>query len=207
MKKKCVIYGAGTYGQVYAAYLKESYAIVGYIDDDKSIVGKIIDNIPVLGDKEYLFSKLDKEIAVFVPIGNNNIRVQLLEDLKRHGFNTPSFIHKDTQIHHTVSLGIGVYILPSTSIMPFTTIDDFTMISMGVNIAHHVTIEKGCFFSQGCNIGASIHIEEQAYCGIASTVMTGVEKIGSKSLIGAGAVIIRNVPAGAKVVGNPGRII
>ena len=76
-----------------------------------------------------------------------------------------------------------------------------------VNIAHHTVIEEGCFFSQGSNIGANIHFEKNVFCGIASTVMTGVKKVGTDSFIGAGAVIIKDVPDGATVVGNPGRII
>src|SRR5690606_29954181 len=149
--------------------------IVGYIDDNQNLIGKLVDNIPVLGNSKYLFSELDKKIAVFVPIGDNKVRVEFLEKLKKNKFLIPYFIHKSSNIHQSVILGEGVYILPTTSIMPFTTIGDYTMISMGVNIAHHITIERGCFFSQGCNIGASVYLKEQAYCGIASTIMTGVE--------------------------------
>jgi sugar O-acyltransferase (sialic acid O-acetyltransferase NeuD family) len=203
--KKCVIIGAGTYGEVYVMYLSESYEVIGFIDDDKSKIGSRVGNLPVLGDLTYLLNKMDASTFVFVPIGDNSVRVSILETLNQNGFNTPSFIHPDTQIHPSVIIGNGVYILPSTSIMPFTTIADYTMISMGVNIAHHVNIEKGCFFSQGSNIGASIEIKEQAYMGIASTVMTGVNIIGKSSLIGAGAVIIKDVPDGVTVVGNPGR--
>lgn len=37
--------------------------------------------------------------------------------------------------------------------------------------------------------------------------MTGVKVVGEDALIGAGAVIIKDIPDGATVVGNPGRII
>ncbi len=205
--EKCVIYGAGTYGEVYASYLKDQYNVLGFIDDNPLLIGKKVSKYPILGNSEFLFSKLDRTISVFVPIGNNQIRVSLLEKINQEGFSTPSFIHSETLIHHSVSIGNGVYILPSTNIMPFTSISDYSMISMGVNIAHHVIIEKGCFFSQGVNIGASINIKEQAYFGIGSILMTGVSNVGKKTMIGAGAVIIKDVPDGAVVVGNPGRII
>ena len=204
---KCVIYGAGTYGVVYAAYLKDTYEILGFIDDNPKLMGSKFNDYSVLGNSEFLFSQLDKEISVFVPIGKNSVRVSLLEKLNYKGFLTPSFIHPHTFIDTSVSIGKAVYILASTNIMPFTTIGDFSMISMGVNIAHHVIIEKGCFFSQGTNVGASITIKEQAYCGIGSTIMTGVKELGIDSFIGAGSVIIKDVPSGAVVVGNPGRII
>lgn len=207
MKENCVIVGAGTYGQVYAAYLKEVYEIIGFIDDNEMLHNTEINNIKVLGDFTFLLTKVDKSTNVIIPVGNNKIRVRLLEKVIEAGFKTPNFIHKDTQIHHSVMLGRCIYILPGTHIMPFTEIKDFVLISMGVNIAHHTVVERGCFFSQGVNIGASIHLKENAYCGIASTVMTGVKEVGENSLIGAGAVIIRDVPDGVTVVGNPGRVI
>ncbi|MGV0936472.1 acetyltransferase [Empedobacter falsenii] len=207
MREKAIIVGAGTYGQVYAAYLKDEYQIIGFIDDDLSLRDTEINNIKVLGDFEYLINNIDKSTNIFIPIGNNKVRSNLLKKVIQLGFKTPNFIHENTIIDSSVKIGKCVYILPGTQIMPLTVIKDFVLISMGVNIAHHTIIEKGCFFSQGSNIGASIHFKKNVFCGIAATVMTGVKSIGEEALIGAGAVIIKDIPDGATVVGNPGRII
>ncbi|MDL2314900.1 acetyltransferase [Bacteroidales bacterium OttesenSCG-928-C19] len=204
--EKAIIVGAGTYGQVYSEYLKNEYEIVGFVDDNNELWGASINNIPVLGSFDFLASQ-KRDISVFVPIGNNTVRVLLLEKLIELGFNTPSFIHKQTIIHTSVKLGKAVYILPGTNIMPCTELNDFVMVSMGVNIAHHNIIGKGCFFSQGTNIGASITIEEKAYFGIGSTLMTGVKNVGKNSLIGAGAVIIKDIPKNAIVAGVPAKIL
>lgn len=207
MKKQCVIIGAGTYGQVYAEYLKDIYEIIGFIDDDSQLNGVIINGYSVLGNYPFLKQSISKDVSVFVPIGNNDIRVRLLKDLSNNGFATPGFIHEETNINSSVKIGKAVYILPGTYIMPYTLLGNYIMISMGVNIAHHNRINDGCFFSQGTNIGASIEMGNNAFCGIGSTIMTGVKKIGQNSLIGAGAVVIKDVPDNAVVVGNPGRII
>lgn len=207
MKTSCVIIGAGTYGQVYAEYLKEHYTIVGFIDDNIKLINTFVNQIKVIGDFEYLLNELDKDIVVFVPIGNNRIRINLINKLLKHDFQLPSFIHLDTNIHHSVKIGDVVYILGGTNIMPLTTIEDFVMISMGVNVAHHVNVGMGCFLSQGVNVGASISFKEAVFAGIGSTIMTGVKSIGKNTLIGAGAVIIKDIPDNAVVVGNPGKII
>ena len=102
------------------------------------------------------------------------------------GYATPCYIHQSANIHSTVKLGKAIYILPNSSIMPLTTLADYVMVSMGVNIAHHVNVEEGCFLSQGSNIGASIEIKNQSFIGIASTIMTGVKTIGKNTIIGAG---------------------
>ncbi|WP_027383231.1 NeuD/PglB/VioB family sugar acetyltransferase [Epilithonimonas caeni] len=207
MKENCIIVGAGTYGQVYAEYLKDEYSILGFIDDDQTLHNVEVNGIKVLGDFDFLLNNIDISTNVFIPIGNNKVRVQLLQKTIEKGFRIPNFIHKTAKIHPSVEIGKGVYILPGTQIMPLTQIKDFVLISMGVNIAHHNIIDQGCFFSQGSNIGANIYFKSEVFCGIASTIMTGVKEVGKNSLIGAGAVVIRDVPDFAVVVGNPGKII
>lgn len=206
-KEKCIIVGAGTYGQIYAEYLKNDYNIIGFVDDNKDIIGQEINGIKILGDFNFLLKNISKLISVFVPLGNNEIRVRFLKILKEAGFKTPTYIHPSSIIDSSVILGEAIYILPSSNVMPFTKIGNYVMISMGVNIAHHCDIKEGCFFSQGTNIGASITIDEQTFSGIACTIMTGVSSIGNSVVIGAGTVIIRDVPDGATVVGSPGKII
>lgn len=206
-KQECVIVGAGTYGQVYAEYLATDYEIIGFIDDNSDLKSTSINGYVVLGNLDYLLNNISKSVAVFVPIGNNVVRVKIISELIKNGFTTPNYIHPSVILAPSVKLGKAVYILAGSSIMPFTELTDFVMISMGVNIAHHSVIETGCFFSQGTNIGASILIKKNAFCGVGATIMTGVTRIGENSLIGAGAVIIRDVPDGATVVGNPGKII
>ena len=205
-----IIYGAGTYGQVYAEYLKDTqqYNVLGFLDDDESKHGQEFYGVSVLGNKEKLYS-LDKKnkISIFAPIGNNEIRNKILTFSRDLSYKTPCFIHPTTQIHSTVKIGQSVYVLPSTSIMPYAIIEDNVMISMGANVAHHTKLGEGCFISQGVNVGASIEIGEGAFLGIASTIMTGIKSVGRYAVVGAGAVVIRDVPAKAVIVGNPGKII
>jgi len=207
--KKCIVYGAGTYGQIYAKYLEDEYFIHGYIDDNPTLIGQTINGIKVLGNRIYSIEllKANPDLDIFVPIGDNNLRHKLMCIYNELGFNTPSFIHKNANIDNSVEIGNGVYVLPGTNIMPFTKILDYTMISMGVNIAHHTLIEEGCFFSLGTNIGASINIRHKAYIGIAATLMTGVKEIGANSLIGAGSTVIRDVPENAVMIGSPARVL
>lgn len=204
---KAVIIGAGTYGSVYSAYLKNTYNLLGFLDDNISLHGKSVNGFVVMGGVDQLASLKEKFglICVFVPIGKNQLREELLSKAVSLGYKIPSFVHPSCNIHESVEIGQGVYILPESNIMPFTIIEDFCMISMGVNIAHHVKLGRSVFLSQGVNVGASICIDNRVFCGIGSTLMTGVESIGEDSLIGAGAVVIQNVPKNVKMVGNPAK--
>lgn len=207
---KSIIIGAGKYGEVYLSYLKDSgINVVGFLDDDPSVADKKFGDLPVLGPVSALSEMKEKYgiTSVYCPLGNNKLRVKFLRQAVSLGYDTPSYIHPSVVISPNVKIGKGVYILLGTQIMPYTEIEDFVMISMNVSIAHHNTIKTGTFLSTGCNFGASIVAEENAYCGIGSTIMTGLHRLGKDCLVGAGAVVIKDVPDGAVMAGVPAKII
>ena len=207
---KNVIIGAGKYGELYLSYLQEAgVEVIGFLDDDSSMTGCKFGGLPVLGPTS-LLSELKERYevgGVYCPLGNNKIRVGFLRQAKELGFEVPSYIHPSVVISPNVKIGEGVYILLGSHIMPYTVIEDYVMISMNVSVAHHNILKSGTFLSTGCNFGASIIAEENTYCGIGSTIMTGLHRLGKDCLIGAGAVVIKDVPDGAVVAGVPAKII
>lgn len=210
MNSAAVIIGAGTQGQVYASYLKEAGVnIIGFMDDNINLIGKKVINIPVLGTYEDLFTTKFKSMVndVYCPIGVNSVRVNYLSSLKKEGYGIPSFIHHTVSIAPDVIIGEAVYMLAGNIVMPHTKIGNYIMINMDSTIAHHVVLEDGVFMSSGVNIGALINVREKAYIGMGVTIMTGISEVGKECLIGAGTVVIKNVPEYATVVGNPARVI
>lgn len=207
---KSVIIGAGTYGEVYLTYLQEAgVEIVGFLDDNPKFVGANVNGVPVLGGIDMMKTLRNKHgvEAVYCPLGNNKLRVKFLTMAKECGLQTPNFIHHSVNISPNVTIGEGVYILLGTSIMPHTVIKNYVMISMNVALAHHNILEEGVFLSTGCSFGAGIHAHKYAYCGIASTIMTGIHELGENCMIGAGTVVIRDVEPKAIMAGVPAKIL
>lgn len=208
--RKSVIIGAGTHGQVICSYLREAgIDVIGFIDDNLELIGKFVIGVPVIGCFEDLLKDefVNRVDDVYCPIGNNPIRVKYLSTLKDKGYGIPSFIHPSCTIGPDVTLGEAIYMFPGNIIMPHTKIGSYFMMNTCSTIAHHATVENGVFLSSGVNIGALIKVRENAYIGMGVTAMTGIKEIGKDTFIGAGAVVIRDVPNHAVVVGNPARII
>ncbi len=207
---RSLIIGAGTYSEVYLAYLLEAgINVIGFVDDDPKFHGQVVKGIPVLGtfsDLENLKEQYKIE-AVYCPIGANEVRVRMLKASQKMGLKTPSFIHHSAVLSPHVEIGDGVYILLGSHIMPYTKIGDFVMISMNVNVAHHNVLEEGVFLSTGVNFGASIIAHKKAYVGIGATIMTGISQLGENFLVGAGAVVIHDVEPNSIVAGVPAKLI
>lgn len=207
---RCIIIGAGTYGEVYLAYLKEvGVEIIGFLDDDIDLHGTVIKGIPILGGTDLLYSlKSTHQVkGVYCPIGNNITRAKFLFKAKQLGYEIPNYIHPTVTISPHVLIGEGVYILLNASIMPYVTIKDYVMISMNANIAHHSVLEEGTFISTGVNFGALITAHKYSYIGIGATIMTGLSHLGENCLVGAGSVVIKDVPEKAVVAGIPAKVL
>lgn len=75
-----------------------------------------------------------------------------------------------------------------------------------VHVAHNCVIGHRVWLTACCELSGSVRIGEDALLGPNVSIGNGVT-IGARASIGIGAVIIRDVPEDAVVVGNPGRII
>ncbi len=131
-------------------------------------------------------------------------------------------------IRNNVQIGknciLGNYVFIDSGV----TIGDETKIQNYVPVYHGVEMEEGVFLGpnalttndmiprsrteEGIVKGgtdwevSAIHIGKDASIGAGAVLRPGIN-IGEKALIGAGAVVTKDVPAGAVVVGNPGKII
>ena len=127
-----------------------------------------------------------------------------------------SHICSGAKIGKNCVIGEGVYIGPNVTIGDGCKIQNHSLVYEGVTLEDMVflgpnTVTTNDFipqvggdwknsdrfrttlFKKGCSVGANCTI----VCGIV---------IGENSLIGAGSVVTKDVPAGAKTYGNPSKI-
>ena len=85
-------------------------------------------------------------------------------------------------------------------------IGDGVMIAPGVCIScasHAIDPQQRV---EGVRVSAPINIEKMVWIGANATILGGVT-IGEGSVIGAGSVVTRDIPAGVVAIGNPCRVV
>ena len=205
-----VIVGAGGHGKVVLDILRRDpdVKVIGFVDDDKTSHGKIIDGIPVLGGLSSLpeLIPLYKMDGATIAIGDNIVRARLFDKMKELGLKPQRAIHPDALIARDVEIGEGVVIAAGVAISVGTRIGNNVIINTGVVIDHDNIIEDHTHISPGVNLAGRVTVGKYTQVGLGATVVEDLT-IGGNTTIGAGAVVLSDVPANATAVGVPARVI
>jgi acetyltransferase-like isoleucine patch superfamily enzyme len=105
-------------------------------------------------------------------------------------------------IDYGCRVGANVKVHSNCYVAQYSVLEDGVFLAPGVSFAND--LHPGCPKSHECLRGPTI--KRGARLGVNATVLPYVT-VGEGSLIGAGSVVVSDVPPGSVVVGNPGRVI
>ncbi|MDO5658045.1 MAG: sugar O-acetyltransferase [Paracoccus sp. (in: a-proteobacteria)] len=105
-----------------------------------------------------------------------------------------------------ISLGAGVFLNFNCVILDVgpVTIGDGTLIGPGVQILTADHPRDPALRASGVESGHAVSIGRNVWIGGGALILPGVT-VGDDAIIGAGAVVTRDVAPGARVAGNPAR--
>ncbi len=112
-----------------------------------------------------------------------------------------TLVHPGSYVSPSASLGDGCLIHRDALVWTRAQLSNHVILSPGARVAHHTTLGEYSMISMGAEVGSAIEIGHGAFVGMGATVMTGVKRLGNRSVVGAGSVVIHDVPDGVTVVG------
>lgn len=190
------LYGASGHAKVIIDILKARDVKVDALIDDDETISELM-SIPVL-------HQWSGQSPLVVSVGNNISRQQIVERL---GANCEyaTVTHPSANISPNAKIDIGTVVMQGCTIQSEAQIGRHCIINTNSSIDHECVIEDFVHISPQATLCGNVHVGMGAWIGAATVVIPGV-KIGRWSVIGAGSVVVSDIPDGAVAYGNPCRI-
>lgn len=210
--KDIVIIGAGNFGREVAQLIEEinednkTWNLLGYIDETPEKQKTVINNNVVLGDFSWLEKTSPDKLWSVCAVGNPKGKYSLIKKASAYNINFANLIHPGVKINKFTELGSGCIICCNSFISVNTKIGNHVSINPGCGIGHDVVIED--YASLYWNVTLSGHVYIREGCEIGSkAVVIQKRTVGEWSIIGAGAVVIKDIPESCTAVGVPAKPI
>lgn len=211
-KKDLIIFGAGGLGREIAWQIEEwnkkqsEYNVIGFVDDTPEYQGTAINGLKVLGNTEYLLG-YEKKVAVAICLGKSQHRQYVYNKIKgNRNLYFPTIIADNVRYGNNVKFGQGCIICWSAVITVDTQIGDFVLINYDCTIGHDVTLENFVTLYPSVNVSGNVKISYGVEIGVGSQIIEK-KKIGENTILGAGAVVVDDIPANCTAVGVPAKVI
>jgi UDP-perosamine 4-acetyltransferase len=202
-----VIIGASGHAKVVIDLFREvdAYRVIGLIDADptpRKVLG-----VPVIGSDSDMDALRGQGVSsAFVAIGDNRLRLKIGRQLERQGFTLVKAVSRRAAISPSALLGAGVAVMAGAVVNAETRLEDLAILNTNASVDHDCRLGEACHVAPGSAIAGNVDVGRLAFLGVGVRAIPGVV-IGEGSVVGAGATIVRDLPANTVAMGTPARVI
>ena len=177
--------------------------VVGILDDDQRLHETEIDGVPVLGP---IAAASERSEQLLVCVGSSAGRRSIVRRLRTAGVvgddRFATFVARSARIGSTSDVAPGAIVLDGVVVTAHALVGRHVVVMPTGVVTHDDTLSDFVTLASGVTLGGRVHIAEGAYLGMHSSVRQEVS-IGADAVIGMGAVVLTDVPAGETWVGVP----
>lgn len=207
-----IIWGGTGNFKVLCELLQEQFRIAGYFDNNPHIA-KEYRGIPCLGNREAFldwvrqFDAAEKpSFIVSIGPGYGQVRVDVHEELRAAGLLPITAVHRTAFVAPNASLGQGSQVYANASVCVDTQVGRACIINTAASVDHECVLEDGVSIGPGARLAGLVQVGKNADIYTGAVVLPRI-RIGAGAIVGAGAVVLKDVPEFVVVAGNPARII
>ncbi len=201
-ERKIVVIGAGGHARVIVSTLRAAgHTVSGILDDNSDLWGSKILGLDVDGPVERVEESSD--LRAIVGVGNAHIRKSLVDRLN---VEWASVVHPFSWVDPTATLGPGTVVFAGAVVQPETQIGSHCIINTSATVDHNCWLSDYVQVCPGVNLSGRVYVEEGTFIGVGAAVLETI-RLGAWSIVGGGAVIIRDLPEQVVAVGSPAKVI
>ncbi len=132
-------------------------------------------------------------------------RTLAAELTQRFGLSFTTLCHPTAYVSPLATLGAGCFVGANSVIAAGARLGPHVFINRGATVGHDTAIDGFSRVQPGANVGGLCRIGAGVTIGLGATVLERLA-IGDGAFVGAGAVVLADVPADVLVVGVPAQI-
>lgn len=195
---RIVVLGGGGHAKVVLSTLQAAgHTVAAVLDDDARKWGSTVLGVPVVGPIEEA-SAARYDLGV-IAVGDNARRKALCARLRLSWLRV---VHPAAYVHSSAQLGPGCVVFAGAVIQPEAVVGAHVIVNTAASIDHDCRVSDFVHLAPGCRLAGSVRVGEGVLLGIGSAVLPGVT-IGNWTSVGAGGVVIRDLPDHVVAVGVP----
>lgn len=178
--------------------------VAGILDDDQRLHETEVGGVPVLGPVALAAERRER---LLVCVGPSVARRSVVRRLRAGGVDDgryETFVARSARIGSSSDIAAGTIVLEGVVVTAHARIGRHVVIMPTAVVTHDDTVGDYVTLAAGVTLGGRVDIAAGAYLGMQSAVHPDVS-IGADAVIGMGAVVLRDVPAGETWVGVPAR--
>lgn len=197
--KNIYIIGAGGYGAVVAELAVIcGYNVAGFIDDNPARHGSSVLGWKVLGGLDCI----PDGATVAFGVGNNEARRRCLETALLRKWHLPVLVHPSAVVSPSAQVGAGTVVLPQALLSTRSCVGSACIINNVSSVSHDCVIGDIVHVCPGVRLAGGVVVGDGTLIGIGSSVRQ-LMRIGADCLIGAGSVVVKDIPDNMLAYGNP----
>lgn len=203
-----VVCGAGGFGREVLEILKtqnetaKEWSILGFIDDTIP-EGQEINGFPVLGNTKW-FCDNHNNVGCLVAIGDPRMKRRVVQKLEKYDVDFVNAVHPNVIMSDSVDVGKNVIICAGCILTVNIKLGNHTILNLNSTVGHDAIIEDYCSIMPSVKINGNSHIKQGVYIGSGATIIQDIS-VGCWSIIGAGAVVVKDIPDRVTAVGMPAK--
>jgi len=210
--KDLIIIGASGFGREVAWLVERinrvspTWNLIGFLDDNDSIQEDIINGYKVLGK----VSDVDKySDSYFVcAVGASRIRERIISRVKEINpqIRFATVIDPTVEMSELVNIGEGTIICAHTIITVNIEIGSHVIVNLDCTIGHDAILHDFVTLYPSVNVSGITDIGHAVELGTGTQIIQA-KKIGEYSIVGAGSVVVKDIPPRCTAVGAPAKPI
>lgn len=206
MTEELLVLGAGGHGKVVADAAMEMgrWSYIGFVDDQGEQLQQVA-GVPVIGRLVDLGLLRGEWSAAVVAIGDARKRLEILSAIRDLNFELPVIVHPSAAVSRLAAVGVGTVIFAQAAVNAGASIGTGCIVNTGATVDHDCRLDDGVHICPGTNLAGNVTVGARSWIGIGSAVRQGIS-IGKDVMVGAGSVVVQDVPDAVMVYGVPARM-